>query len=72
MYAADTTPRILIVDANGQPVRWAALTRTARYYASGKVLTDLGDTNALEKLNLTIQQTEAMRKPAPTSEPPPK
>jgi hypothetical protein len=43
MYAADTTPRILIVDANGQPVRWAALTRTARYYASGKVLTDLGD-----------------------------
>ena len=38
----------------------------------GEVLTDLGDTNGLEKLDLTIQQTEAMRKPAPAQEPPPK
>ncbi|HUN91268.1 MAG TPA: HNH endonuclease [Burkholderiaceae bacterium] len=43
----DATPRILIVDANGQPVRWAALTRAARYYAAGKVLTDLGENHFL-------------------------
>jgi serine/threonine protein kinase len=36
------------------------------------VLTDLGDAAALEKLDLTIQQTDTMRKPAPTPEPPPK
>lgn len=42
MQFMDAAPRILIVDANGQPVRWAALPRTARYYASGKVITDLG------------------------------
>jgi hypothetical protein len=35
--------RILIVDSHGQPVRWAALTRAARYYASGKVVNDLGE-----------------------------
>jgi serine/threonine protein kinase len=34
------------------------------------VLTDLGDTNALEKLNLTVQQMDATQKPAPTPEPP--
>jgi 5-methylcytosine-specific restriction endonuclease McrA len=43
MYAGESGPRILIIDAHGQPVRWAGMTRTARYYASGKVLTDLGD-----------------------------
>lgn len=42
MNAADVSPRILIVDSQGQPVRWAVLSRAARYYASGKVLTDLG------------------------------
>lgn len=36
-------PRILIIDAHGQPVRWAHLMRAARYYAAGKVLTDLGE-----------------------------
>jgi 5-methylcytosine-specific restriction endonuclease McrA len=41
--ATDPAPRILIVDTYGQPVRWAILARAARYYASGKVLTDLGD-----------------------------
>jgi 5-methylcytosine-specific restriction endonuclease McrA len=43
MLGAEVSPRILIVDSHGQPVRWAALTRAARYYASGKVVTDLGD-----------------------------
>ena len=43
MYAGESGPRILIIDAHGQPVRWAGMTRTARYYASGKVLTDLGE-----------------------------
>jgi 5-methylcytosine-specific restriction endonuclease McrA len=43
MLASDPAPRILIVDTYGQPVRWAILARAARYYASGKVLTDLGD-----------------------------
>jgi hypothetical protein len=41
--AADPAPRILIVDSYGQPVRWAILARAARYYASGKVVTDLGE-----------------------------
>lgn len=39
-----SSPRILIIDAQGQPVRWAVLSRAARYHASGKVVTDLGDT----------------------------
>lgn len=43
MQALEFTPRILIVDSHGQPVRWALLSRTARYYASGKVVTDLGE-----------------------------
>jgi 5-methylcytosine-specific restriction endonuclease McrA len=43
MHAMEYTPRILIVDSHGQPVRWAVLSRAARYYASGKVVTDLGD-----------------------------
>lgn len=42
MYA-ESSPRILIVDSHGQPVRWAVMARTARYYASGKVLTELGE-----------------------------
>lgn len=33
---------ILIVDSIGQPVRWAAATRAAHYYAVGKVIADLG------------------------------
>jgi len=37
------SPPILIIDSHGQPVRWAVLTRAARYYASGKVVTDLGE-----------------------------
>jgi len=43
MYAGESGPRILIIDTHGQPVRWAGMMRTARYYASGKVLTDLGE-----------------------------
>ncbi|MEF9995780.1 MAG: HNH endonuclease [Burkholderiaceae bacterium] len=39
----DSSPRILIVDSHGQPVRWAHVFRAARYYASGKVVTDLGE-----------------------------
>ena len=39
----ESSPRILIIDAQGQPVRWAVLSRAARYHASGKVVTDLGD-----------------------------
>ncbi len=42
MRGIEDPPRILIVDSHGQPVRWAALTRAARYYASGKVVNDLG------------------------------
>ena len=38
-----SSPRILIIDAQGQPVRWAMLSRAARYHACGKVVTDLGD-----------------------------
>jgi len=41
--ASDYVPKILIVDTQGQPVRWALMQRTARYYASGKVVTELGD-----------------------------
>jgi 5-methylcytosine-specific restriction endonuclease McrA len=43
MRGIEDPPRILIVDSHGQPVRWAALTRAARYYASGKVVNDLGE-----------------------------
>jgi len=43
MRGNEIPPRILIVDSQGQPVRWAALTRAARYYASGKVVNDLGE-----------------------------
>jgi len=43
MPADPSDPRILIIDAQGQPVRWAHLMRAARYYAAGKVLTDLGE-----------------------------
>jgi HNH endonuclease len=43
MSGSERALRILIVDSHGQPVRWAALTRAARYYASGKVVTDLGE-----------------------------
>jgi len=39
----ESAPRILIIDSDGQPVRWAVLPRAARYYASGKVVTDLGE-----------------------------
>jgi HNH endonuclease len=42
-YASDYIPKILIVDSHGQPVRWALMQRAARYYASGKVVTELGD-----------------------------
>ncbi len=42
MYAPET-PRILIIDSHGQPVRWALLARAARYHASGKVVTELGE-----------------------------
>jgi 5-methylcytosine-specific restriction endonuclease McrA len=43
MPSDPSDPRILIIDAQGQPVRWAHLMRAARYYAAGKVLTDLGE-----------------------------
>src|SRR6201998_4672598 len=43
MSGLEPALRTLIFDAHGQPVRWAALTRAARYYASGKVVTDLGE-----------------------------
>lgn len=43
MSTLPTGPRILIVDSVGQPIRWAVLARAARYRASGKVITDLGD-----------------------------
>jgi 5-methylcytosine-specific restriction endonuclease McrA len=43
MFASESWPRILIVDSNGQPVRWALLGRAARYRAAGKVITDLGE-----------------------------
>jgi 5-methylcytosine-specific restriction endonuclease McrA len=43
LHASEYTPKILIVDSHGQPVRWALMQRAARYYAAGKVLTELGD-----------------------------
>jgi len=43
MRGTENPPRILIVDSHGQPVRWAALPRAARYYACGKVVNDLGE-----------------------------
>jgi 5-methylcytosine-specific restriction endonuclease McrA len=42
-YAPEYIPKILIIDSQGQPVRWALMQRAARYYASGKVVTDLGE-----------------------------
>jgi hypothetical protein len=43
VYASELTAKILIVDSHGQPVRWALLPRAARYYAAGKVITELGE-----------------------------
>ncbi len=43
VYASELTAKILIVDSQGQPVRWALLPRAARYYAAGKVITELGE-----------------------------
>ena len=43
LHASEFTPKILIIDSHGQPVRWALMQRAARYYAAGKVLTELGD-----------------------------
>jgi 5-methylcytosine-specific restriction endonuclease McrA len=42
-YAPEYVPKILIIDSQGQPVRWALMQRAARYYASGKVVTELGE-----------------------------
>jgi 5-methylcytosine-specific restriction endonuclease McrA len=42
-HGSDTVPKILIIDSHGQPVRWALMQRAARYYAAGKVLTELGE-----------------------------
>jgi len=42
-YVPEYVPKILIIDSQGQPVRWALMQRAARYYASGKVVTDLGE-----------------------------
>jgi len=42
-YGSEITAKILIIDSHGQPVRWALMQRAARYYASGKVLTELGE-----------------------------
>lgn len=43
MWYGSETAKILIIDSHGQPVRWALMTRAARYYASGKVITELGE-----------------------------
>jgi 5-methylcytosine-specific restriction endonuclease McrA len=43
LHASELSPKILIIDSHGQPVRWALMQRAARYYAAGKVLTELGD-----------------------------
>jgi 5-methylcytosine-specific restriction endonuclease McrA len=43
LHPTEYVPKILIIDSHGQPVRWALMQRAARYYASGKVLTDLGE-----------------------------
>jgi 5-methylcytosine-specific restriction endonuclease McrA len=42
-YALEHSLKILIVDSQGQPVRWALMQRAARYYAAGKVVTELGE-----------------------------
>ncbi len=42
-HAAEYHPKILVIDSQGQPVRWALMQRAARYYAAGKVVTELGD-----------------------------
>ena len=42
-YVPEYVPKILVVDSQGQPVRWALMQRAARYYASGKVVTELGE-----------------------------
>ena len=43
MWYGSETAKILIIDSHGQPVRWALMMRAARYYASGKVITELGE-----------------------------
>jgi 5-methylcytosine-specific restriction endonuclease McrA len=43
LHATEYIPKILIIDSHGQPVRWALMQRAARYYAAGKVLTELGE-----------------------------
>ncbi len=43
LHATEYVPKILIIDSHGQPVRWALMQRAARYYAAGKVLTELGE-----------------------------
>jgi len=43
VYVPEYVPKILVVDSQGQPVRWALMQRAARYYASGKVVTELGE-----------------------------
>lgn len=65
METAESAPRILIVDAHGQPVRWAALARAARYYASGKVLTDLGEN--LFSMSGGVQEASGQRSEFVTS-----
>jgi hypothetical protein len=59
MARVERTLRILIVDSHGQPVRWAALTRAARYYASGKVVTDLGEN--LFAMSGGLQESSGLR-----------
>ena len=43
LYGSDITAKILVIDSHGQPVRWALMQRAARYYAAGKVITELGE-----------------------------
>jgi 5-methylcytosine-specific restriction endonuclease McrA len=59
MQRVEDPPRILIVDSHGQPVRWAALTRAARYYASGKVVNDLGESHFA--MSGGLQETSGLR-----------
>lgn len=61
----ESSPRILIVDSVGQPVRWAQMTRAARYYAAGKVLTELGEN--LFALNGGLQEHTGRRSELITS-----
>jgi 5-methylcytosine-specific restriction endonuclease McrA len=42
-HVPEYVPKILVVDSQGQPVRWVLMQRAARYYASGKVVTELGE-----------------------------